>query len=401
MSFAVIATTIWLTVHTYIGLRFIVPAKLPLTWQIVAWVALYLHAALIPLNFYLGRTADRPSWLPILSWTTYLGMGLIALLLPLLLLRDLGWVGATLIDRLISLIGGGGFVENGPLLPADLVRRGVLLNTLNLGIVGLAGGLLGWGVYQAKKTPKVVHTEVPIQNLPPDLEGFRIVQITDTHISDTFVRSDLQAVVDVVNSLDADIAVMTGDLVDGSVDERRDGVAPLGEMRARYGSFFVTGNHEYYWNGPQWIDEVRRLGLKPLINEHQVIEHGMGRVVVAGVTDHSAGRRIPGHISDPSKAKEGAVKHDVSILLAHQPKSVFAAQKAGYDLMLSGHTHGGQLWGWNYLVAVDQPYISSLNWAENMWVYVSRGAGYWGPPVRVAAPSEVALLTLTERQKTA
>jgi predicted MPP superfamily phosphohydrolase len=176
----------------------------------------------------------------------------------------------------------------------------------------------------------------------------------------------------------------------------REEVAPLAELGAPHGKYFVTGNHEYYWDAPGWVREVERLGFAALVNTHRLIERGDGKLLVAGVTDSTASRGTPGHRSDPVAAVTGAPDADVKLLLAHQPTSAFAAQRAGFDLQLSGHTHGGQYFPFNLLVRLFQPFVSGLHRLQNMWLYVSRGTGYWGPPLRLGVPSEITLIELVK-----
>lgn len=180
-------------------------------------------------------------------------------------------------------------------------------------------------------------------------------------------------------------------------------VAPLAELRSRHGTYFVTGNHEYYSGAQAWIDELRRLGLTVLLNQHVVIHPPAAQdrqgqadapLVLAGVTDYNAGRFDPAHRSDPEAALRGAPPAAVRVLLAHQPRSAAAAAQAGFDLQLSGHTHGGQFFPWNLFVRFQQPYTAGLHKLQNLWVYTSRGTGYWGPPKRFGAPSEITQLRL-------
>jgi predicted MPP superfamily phosphohydrolase len=198
-----------------------------------------------------------------------------------------------------------------------------------------------------------------------------------------------------VNDLDPDLIAITGDLVDGSVARLRDDVAPLGELTAPYGTFFVTGNHEYYSGVDQWVDYLRdEFGWNVLLNEHRVVERDGARLVVAGITDFSRRNAESPHRSNPSAAVLGAPEGVAQILLAHQPMSIHAAAQAGVDVQLSGHTHGGQFFPWNLVVYMVQPYVSGLSRHENTQIYVSRGTGYWGPPLRVGAPSEITVITL-------
>jgi predicted MPP superfamily phosphohydrolase len=266
--------------------------------------------------------------------------------------------------------------------------------------VGLLVTFLGF--WNARRTATVVRVDVPIANLPEALQGFNVAQISDIHVGPTIKRSYLTRIVERVNSLDADMVAITGDLVDGSVRELRDDVAPLKKLTSTHGTFFVTGNHEYYSGALGWIDALRALGVKVLLNEHVVLHHNVDEqdpepamMVVAGVTDFSAHHFDEAHRSSPELAMSGApVQAVFKLLLAHQPRSAHAALQAGFDLQLSGHTHGGQFWPWNHFVKLQQPFTADLHKLQSLWVYTSRGTGYWGPPKRFGAPSEITLLRL-------
>jgi predicted MPP superfamily phosphohydrolase len=201
-------------------------------------------------------------------------------------------------------------------------------------------------------------------------------------------------VVNGVNDLSADVVALTGDLVDGSVKRLAHDVDPLKTIRSRYGNYFVTGNHEYYSGAPDWIRKVRSLGFDVLLNENRLIAHEKGRILLAGVTDYRGGHFFKTHQSDPVKAVSGAAPAHVKILLAHQPKNIYAAAEAGFDLQISGHTHGGQFYPWNLFVGLVQPFVTGLHRYEDTQIYVSGGTGYWGPPLRLGSPSEIALIRL-------
>jgi uncharacterized protein len=262
-------------------------------------------------------------------------------------------------------------------------------------VVGLAAFVTVVGFAGARRRARIVSVEVPLANLPPALHGFLIAQISDVHVGSQIKQQYVDAIVDAVNGLDADLIAVTGDLVDGSVPDLSRHIAPLGRLSARHGTFLVTGNHEYYSGERAWTAEFTRLGLRVLLNEHVVVRHRGAPLVVAGVTDYSAHHFNPEQRSDPVAALWGAPADAAArILLAHQPRSASAAASAGFDLQLSGHTHGGQFWPWNLFVRLQQPFTAGLHRLNNLWVYISRGTGYWGPPNRFGAPSEITLLRL-------
>ena len=251
------------------------------------------------------------------------------------------------------------------------------------------------GFIDARRRPRVVDVEVPLPGLPPALQGFTIAQISDVHVGPTIKRDFLRGIVETVNSLNVDLVAITGDLVDGSVERLAVHVEPLSRLRARHGAYFVTGNHEYYSGAAAWIAELRRLGLHVLLNEHVVLSHGGAPLLLAGVTDYSAHRFDPAHRSDPEAALAGAPPGlHPRVLLAHQPRTAAAAADAGFDLQLSGHTHGGQFWPWNFFVRLQQPFTAGLHRLGHLWVYTTRGSGYWGPPKRLGVPSEIARVRL-------
>jgi hypothetical protein len=251
------------------------------------------------------------------------------------------------------------------------------------------------GFVNARRRASVVNVDVPIRNLPEALHGFTIAQISDVHVGPTIKGPYVDAIVDAVNDLKADLIAVTGDIVDGSVRDLAGHTAPLGRLSARHGAYFVTGNHEYYSGEPAWTAEFRRLGLRVLMNEHVVLTHQGARLVVAGVADYGAHHFNPAQRSDPAAAlKDAPVDAAARILLAHQPRSAPAAAAAGFDLQLSGHTHGGQFWPWNLFVRLQQPFTAGLHRLNDLWVYISRGTGYWGPPKRFGSPSEITYLRL-------
>jgi len=375
--------------HGFVGWRLVPELAAPWSWALSA--GLVLSTVLMPLGLVGSRVARQP-WADRLSWVGLLLMGLFSTLFVLTALRDVLLLVAWGVDAL------------GLAVPLTSLR---LLSAQATPLLAVAITLLGF--LNARRTPAVVRVDVPIAGLPAALHGFTLAQISDIHVGPTIKRAFLQRIVAKVNSLGADVVAITGDLVDGKVAELAVHVAPLAGLQSRHGTFFVTGNHEYYSGAHAWIAELRRLGLTVLMNEHVVLYHGkrllgvdaqddsqtVAPLVLAGVNDFTAHHFDPTHRSDPALALLGAPPAAlVRVLLAHQPRSAQAALEAGFDLQLSGHTHGGQFWPWNLFVPLQQPFTAGLNRLNALWVYTSRGTGYWGPPKRFGAPSEITALRL-------
>ncbi len=378
LIFLLVTSAVWGAAHFYVGSRLIRPLPLSPTAKRWAWVALWLLFSIGPLTMVSGRALGTTRIFSALRWVSFTYMGFFVVLFFAMLLRDaVGLVVAWM-----------------RLGPSDPERRLFLTNAVHSGVVGLSGFWAGFGLYEARRLATVVEVDVPIDDLPDELVGYQIAQASDIHVGPTIKGSYLQAVVDRINELGADMVAITGDLVDGYVRDLKHEVAALASLKATDGVFFVTGNHEYYWDAPEWVAELRRLGLTVLMNEHRVIERGGSRLLVAGCTDYSAGRMIPGHASDPARARAGAPECNASVLLAHQPGSSTKAAEAKYDLQLSGHTHGGQFFPITLFVGFAHAFVAGLNRLERTWVYVNRGTGYWGPPLRAGVPSEITLLKL-------
>jgi predicted MPP superfamily phosphohydrolase len=278
--------------------------------------------------------------------------------------------------------------------PLDPERRRAVAR-LVAGAAAFVGGSLGlWSLRSALGGVQLRRVAVTLARLPQALSGLRIVQLSDVHVGPTIHKSFIETVVAQCNALRPDLVAITGDLVDGSVEELAQHVAPLAQLRAKYGVFFVTGNHEYYSGAEEWCTELTRLGIRVLRNERVSIGEASASFDLAGVDDHSAKRFGGGHGEDLPKALAGRDPTRELVLLAHQPKAILQAQHLGVGLQLSGHTHGGQIWPWTYLVRLQQPVVAGLARFGQSLVYVSRGTGYWGPPMRLGAPSEITELTL-------
>lgn len=255
-----------------------------------------------------------------------------------------------------------------------------------------AVGTVGYGTYGTVRGPKVKRVTVPLTKLPRAAHGYRIAVVSDIHLGPVLGRGFAQKVVDTINSTQPDLIAVVGDLVDGTVRELGPAAAPLAQLRARHGSFFVTGNHEYFSGAEEWVDEVRRLGLNPLENARTHLPH----LDLAGVNDLAG--ESEGQGPDYARALGDRDRDRACVLLAHQPVMVHEAVDHGVDLQLSGHTHGGQLWPASYLAAATNPTLAGLDRYGDTQLYVSRGAGAWGPPTRIGAPSDITVVELASKQ---
>ncbi|HDL03489.1 MAG: metallophosphoesterase [Candidatus Zixiibacteriota bacterium] len=389
MIFFIVVIIILSMMYGYVGWRLIIPARFSIPVNIILWAVLVVALVLPFLPVMMRFRGVGGFWIDALAWIGYLSFGFVTLLFAFLVAKDLILLLSAAVQKSIHYIGGLFGSESVAAETTDPERRRLLVNGLNLGVIGISGAMTGYGMFEAMRKPEIVEVDISIKNLPEEFDGFRIIQITDIHVSHTIKRPFVRAVVDTVNGLNPDLVALTGDLVDGSVDRLHDDVAPLADLEAPHGSFFITGNHEYYSGVQQWVEETARLGFTVLLNEHRIIEKGEGRFLLAGVTDYSGGGFGADHKSDPHKATAGAPDGPVKILLAHQPKSIFEAAEACYDYVISGHTHGGQYFPYHFLTALTQPYLSGLHRHKETQIYVSKGTGYWGPQIRIGARSEI------------
>ena len=359
--------------HVYIGLRLFTAPGWPAPWAAVGWGLLGLCFLILLAGFRAARR-EATGFSRVIQWGAYLWLGAFGIFLTAVLASDV--VGAAL-----SL--------SGTVTDMHALARGRAAAVLGTVVPAVA-----FAFVTARGKARVERTTVALKDLGPGLEGLRVVQLSDVHVGPTLDGVWLQRVVDQVNALKPDIVVITGDLVDGSVEELRDQMTPLASLEASLGVYYVTGNHEFYHGARAWMSEVARLGITVLTNEHRVVERGGARLVVAGVTDHDAGHIDPPLESRPDLALAGAPPDVPRLLLAHQPRTALSLQGLRVDLQLSGHTHGGQIFPFMFFVKLQQPVVQGLATVAGTRVYTHRGTGYWGPPLRLGPAPEIASLTL-------
>ena len=360
-------------IHYYLWIRLIRDTALPAPWRAIATAVLLVLALTVPLSLAMTRSY-RPGESRLLYFVGYGWMGFMFLLL----------VGNAL-GELVKLASWAMSHDAAP----DAERRTVLARFVGAGVALVGAGVGTLGTLAAYR-PELKRITVPLAKLPAAMSGLKIVQLSDIHIGPTIGKEHLARLVATVNALNPDLVAITGDLVDGSVSALASQVAPLAELRAKHGVFFVTGNHEYYSGAAEWCAHLATLGIRVLRNERVAIDG----IDLAGVDDFRADGLAEGHRHDPDRALEGRDKDRAVVLLAHQPKSMHDAIRHGVGLQLSGHTHGGQIFPWNFLVRLDQPLVDGLHRVADTWIYVSRGTGFWGPPMRVGAAAEVTEITL-------
>jgi hypothetical protein len=379
--FIAVAFAVNLALHGYLWWRLVRSPGWPAPWPRVGTAVLIGFALVLSAAVALLRTAPRVVAVP-LAWIGFVWLGLAFLLLVLLLVAE----PARPLLRLWP--ASAAAVAPGPASAqwtARAVARFVCIAGLLLGIAGILSARLPAGV-----------RDVPIRltRWPVELSGYTVVQLSDIHVGGTVGRGIVERIVRQANSLDPDMIVITGDLVDGSVDALAPLIAPLADLRARDGVWFVTGNHEYYSGGPAWVSHLNGMGIRVLRNERVSIR-GEGGFDLAGTDDYTAASFGHGHGQDIPRALDGRDPGRPVILLAHQPRSFPEATAHAVDLQLAGHTHGGQLFPFHFLTRAVQPYLSGLHRVGGSWIYVSRGTVYWGPPMRLGAPPEITRIVLT------
>lgn len=376
-------------VHLYLWRRLVRDAGWSPRATKVLTVLLVVLAILVPATIVAARFAPRAFLTTALAWPGFLWTGAHFLLFSVIVAAEFPLAAAKTRERFRRARSSERGVVDGP---ADPSRR----RFFSRAVAGAAGAVAIpatiTGVAGAEAAPRVERVTVRLPRLPPEFDGYRIVHISDVHVGPMIGKGHVDRIVALANAESPDLVAITGDLVDGPVDVLGADVAPLGNLRAKDGVCFVTGNHEFYSGVPGWLAYLPTIGVRPLANERTEVRRGGAAIDVAGIHDASGGGF--GFAPDIDRAMAGREKSRVVVLLAHQPKQIDDAQRHAVDLQLSGHTHGGQIFPFGILVSLVQPVVAGLEKLGGTWIYVSRGAGYWGPPMRVACPSEIAVVEL-------
>lgn len=390
--FGVIVGALFALMHWYLWKRLVKDTTRPGTFRRAATVVTIVLALLVFATLTLGREVDPDvgQWF---AWPGYVWFAalfylfLVTLLLELPRLALRGWVRRRPLEATAATS-----TEPPPAPATDPSRRLFLARGLGVVAGAASASLVGAGMVSALGTPDLLRVRVPLRNLDPSLAGFRIAVVSDIHLSALLRRSHTERIVSMINESAPDLVAIVGDLADGTVADLGDAAAPLADLAPREGSFFVTGNHEYFVDPDGWVRELDRLGVHTLRNERTTITRGGASFDLAGVTDVNG--RNSGDAPDFDRALAGRAGDGPVVLMAHQPVQVTEAAKRGVDLQLSGHTHGGQLYPFHYVVAAAQPSLAGLSKVDDTYLYVTRGAGFWGPPVRVGAPPDITLIEL-------
>lgn len=375
--FVLLALAILLGGHFYIAQRLVLDPELPSPWRGIALGAIGLGLFSLVAQPIAERVI-RPPWNRIVGWPASLWMGFAFLFLLVLAAGDL----------LHALAGGVAWAAGGEL--PDTTHAARAQAALVLGVVGALGT---FALVSGLRPPKLLRVEIPLARWPAALDGFRIAQISDIHIGPLRDRRFSKRLTERVNALAPDLVCVTGDLVDGSARLLADEIAPFGALRAKHGAYFVTGNHDHYSGADDWVGVIAKLGLVPLRNRHVTIRSDGASFVLAGVDDHRGGFG-DGQREDLPLALTGVDPSLPVVLMAHDPGTFKRASRSGVDLQLSGHTHGGQIWPFRWLVRLVTPFVEGRHARDGAELYVSRGTGFWGPPMRLFAPAEITELVL-------
>ena len=391
--------------------RLVAPLKLQRRWRFLWGSIITLFTAAVayalPLTLQMAWHYEyNEGWqAKVMPWLYY-AMTLLIVVIMLVVVRDLIWLGARIVRyfreyRVEKARQKSGKTE---LTPEEIEagyegmsRRDFLKRVSTMAVVGGAAIATPVTVYAAKHARVVKEIEIPFDNLPKELDGFRIVHLSDIHVGNTMFKEDIAEIVAETNALNPDLIAITGDMADGMPLIIGDWLEPMRDFRAKYGSWFVTGNHDHMWDGKGWCECIANLGIHVLDNAREILHVNGTKLAVAGAIDFRGDRRHRKWKSSPEQALAGIPDEVFKLMLVHQPASVDASLASGADLVLVGHTHGGQCWPVNFIVNAIMKYSRGLYRVNDKAVFVSCGTGYWGPPLRIGIPPEIDVITLKSR----
>ena len=386
--FFVVALSMLVIIHGYVGFKIIPAIGFSGFNFIIAWIVLSLFTFLpiAPIGFrFMGIETKLVDKVSLLGYTS---LGFFVLTFIILIFKEILVFSILGVEKILPY-----FSKTSDFINDE--RREFLQKSLSVGVLTITAPSAAYGYYQSRKGPTIIEQKIELGGkLPSSFNGLTIAQISDLHVGPTIKKGYVENVVGKISRINPDLIVITGDLIDGSIKHLRNDLAPLADLSAPHGVYFVTGNHEYYSGVDYCLDHVDKLGITNLINEHILITKNKENIVLAGVTDFKAGYIKPSHNSSPSLALERAPKDLVRILLAHQPNSIYDVHKVGVDLQISGHTHGGQFWPFTIPTGLANAYLAGHYDHLGTQIYVNRGTGYWGPPLRLGVPSELTLFRL-------
>ena len=385
MFLIVVFTILWI-IHGYVAWKVIPTLGLSTSHTIIGYILVFFLSILPILPILLRYSGKETRIIDQISLFGYTSLGFFVLSFLILLFKDL-------FGHAINFAGYLMQSED----TIDDSKREFLKKSLTVGAIGISGLGTAYGFYSSRKGPSIISQDIFIESLPDEFENFTIAQISDLHVGPTIKIDYVDDVLTKIGHANPDLIAVTGDLVDGSVKHLSKDLQPFKDMVANHGTFFVTGNHEYYSGVDSWLDETDRLGMTNLINESRLISKQGRQIAIAGITDFRAHQIKSSHRSNPKKAIESIDQGMTKIMLAHQPNSIHSVHDAGVDLQLSGHTHGGQFWPFNYPTKLANAYLAGHYDHDGTQIYVNRGTGYWGPPLRIGIPAEISLIRLKKK----
>ena len=385
MFFLVALIILWI-MHGYVAWRVIPTLGLNTSYSLLAYITIFFLSLLPLIPILLRVIGNEAKFIDKLSLLGYTSLGFFTLSFLIFVAKDIFIQLISIVDNLVNTQE-----------VTDNSKRDFLKKSLAVGTLGITGTASAYGFYSARNGPRILKQDIFLESLPGEYENFTIAQISDLHVGPTIKRPYVEGVLNKISQINPDLIAVTGDLVDGSVEHLRSDLEPLKDMIADHGTYFVTGNHEYYSGVDRWLNETDRLGMTNLINDNKIISKQGQKIAIAGITDYKAHHIKPSHRSNPKKALESVPNNMTKIMLAHQPNSIHAVHDAGVDLQISGHTHGGQFWPLTYPTKLANAYLAGHYDHFGTQIYVNRGTGYWGPPLRLGVPSEITLFRLKKK----